>query len=251
MSNQQRVEAFGKMPLTEHLKEFRDRLVVCVIAVGIAFAITYTFSESLYDVLKEPLLPALPKGQEFMAFTGVVEPFFTYLKVGFVAAFILASPVILYEAWAFLLPALHEKERRWFLPVIISSVVLFLTGVVFAHQVVFPIGFRYLLSFASADLRPILSIGLYFSLATKLLIAFGVVFQLPLVILVLSRLGMVDARMLIRYWKYALLLAVIVGAILTPPDVFSQLLMGGPIMLLYGVGIIVAFLFGKKKEGEE
>jgi sec-independent protein translocase protein TatC len=251
MSNQQRVEEFGKMALTEHLKEFRDRLVVCVIAIGIAFAITYTFSELLYDVLKEPLLPALPKGQEFMAFTGVVEPFFTYLKVGFVAAFILASPVILYESWAFLVPALHERERRWFLPVIISSVVLFLTGVVFAHQVVFPIGFRYLLSFAGPELRPVLSIGLYFSLATKLLIAFGVVFQLPLVILVLSRLGMVDGWMLIRYWKYALLLAVIVGAILTPPDVFSQLLMGGPIMLLYGVGIIVAFLFGKKREGEE
>jgi sec-independent protein translocase protein TatC len=251
MSNQERIEEIGKMPLTGHLREFRDRLVVCVIAIAVAFVATYTYSEQLYDILKKPLLPALPEGQEFMAFTGVVEPFFTYLKVAFVAAFILASPVILYQSWAFLVPALHENERRWFMPVIIVSLLLFMTGVVFSHQIVFPLGFKYLLSFAGPELRPILSMGLYFSLATKLLIAFGIVFQLPLVILVLARLGMVDAGMLVRYWKYALLLAVIVGAILTPPDVFSQLLMGGPIMFLYGVGIIVAYFFGKKKEEDE
>jgi sec-independent protein translocase protein TatC len=251
MDVEERVREEGRMPLTGHLREFRDRLVICVIAIGIAFVGTYTYSEVLYNILKEPLMPALPEGSEFMAFTGVVEPFFTYLKVAFVAAFILASPVVLYQAWAFLLPALQESERRWFMPVIVSSVVLFMIGVVFAYMVVFPVGFKYLLSFAAPDLRPVLSMGLYFSLATKLLIAFGIVFQLPLVILVLARLGMVDGPMLIHYWKYALLSAVIVGAFLTPPDVFSQLLMGGPIMLLYGIGIIIAFVFGKKKEEEE
>lgn len=240
----------GRMPLTGHLREFRDRLVVCVIAVGVAFIGTYTFSEQLYNILKEPLMPALPEGSEFMAFTGVVEPFFTFLKVAVVAALIVASPVLLHQTWSFLLPALKESERRWFPPVIVSSVLLFVIGVYFAYQVVFPVGFKYLLSFAGPELKPVLSMGQYFSLATKLLIAFGIVFQLPLVILVLSRLGMVDAGMLIRYWKYALLAAVIVGAVLTPPDIFSQLLMGGPIMLLYGLGIILAYCFGKKKEVE-
>jgi sec-independent protein translocase protein TatC len=241
----------GRMLLTEHLRELRDRLVICAIAVGLAFIPTYTYSEHLYDFIKRPLMPALPKGQEFMAFTGVVEPFFTFLKVGLLAAVVLASPVLLYQAWAFIVPALKQQEKKWMAPVVFASVVLFFTGVVFAHQVVFPVGFKYLLSFASEELRPVLSIASYFSLATKLLLAFGVVFQLPLFILVFARLGMVDSAMLVRYWKYALLAAVSIGALLTPPDVFSQLLMGGPIMVLYGVGIIVAHVFGKKKEEEE
>jgi sec-independent protein translocase protein TatC len=186
-----------------------------------------------------------------MAFTGVIEPFFTYLKVGLLAAVILASPVLIHQAWSFIVPALKQEEKKWMLPVVVSSFFLFAIGVVFAYQVVFPVGFKYLLSFASEELKPVLSIGSFFSLATKLLIAFGVVFQLPLFILVMARLGMVDAAWLIQYWKYALLGAVSVGALLTPPDIFSQLLMGGPIMVLYFLGVLLAYMFGKKKEEEK
>jgi sec-independent protein translocase protein TatC len=241
----------GRMPLTGHLRELRDRLVSSAVVTGLAFCLTYYYSQDLYDILKAPLLPALPDGSQFMAFHGVVEPFFVYLKIGIVAAIILASPFLIYHTWAFLLPALKDTERVWFLPVVFCSFLLFTTGVWFAYEFVFPVGFKYLMSFATDDFKPFLSMSLYFSLATKLLLAFGVVFQLPLVILVLARLGIVDGWMLIRWWRFALLTAVILGALLTPPDVFSQVLMGGPIMVLYGLGIIVAFIFGKKKEKEE
>ncbi len=237
-----------RMPFTAHLSELRQRLIISLIAVGVGFGVSYAFSEELFDILKKPLMPALPEGHEFLAFTGVVEPFFTYLKVALVSGIILASPVILYQTWLFVAPGLYEHERRWFLPVVFASVVLFGLGVVFAYFVVFPVGFKYLLSFASPELRPVLSIGLYFSLATKLLIAFGVVFQMPLFILVLTRLGVVDAPMLISYWKYALVMALVVGALLTPPDAFSQFLMAGPIMILYGISVIIAKVFAKKKE---
>ncbi len=240
-----------KMAFTAHLVELRQRLIVCAIAVIVGFSICYAFSEELYDYLKAPLIPALPEGSEFMAFTGVVEPFFTYLKVALVAGIILASPVILYETWAFVAPGLYENERRWFLPVVLVSVILFAAGVSFAYKVVFPVGFKYLLSFASPELRPVLSMELYFGLATKLLVAFGVVFQLPLFVLVLSRLGIVDVGMLVSYWKYALVVALIVGALLTPPDAFSQFLMAGPIMILYGISIVVAKVFGKKRNTDD
>ena len=243
--------AQGRMPLTGHLVELRDRLVKAVVAVGIAFCVTYYYSEYLYDILKAPLFQALPEGTDFMAFHGIVEPFFVYLKISIVAAIILASPYLIYHAWSFLLPALKETERRWFLPVVFFSAALFSVGVWFAYSFVFPMGFKYLMGYATEDFKPFLSMSLYFSLATKLLLAFGVVFQLPLIILVLARMGLVDGWMLIRWWRFALLSAVILGALLTPPDIFSQLMMGGPIMILYGAGIIIAFVFGKKKKVED
>ncbi|HHL39741.1 MAG TPA: twin-arginine translocase subunit TatC [Deltaproteobacteria bacterium] len=249
MTKERQSDDLGRMSFTGHLKELRERLVVSVAAIVVCFAITYYYAVEVYMILSEPLLPALPEDQRFLAFTGVVEPFFTYLKAAFVAAIIMASPVLLFEAWAFVAPGLYRGERKWFAPVVVASFLLFILGVYFGYKVVFPIGFKYLLSFAGPELKPVLSMGAYFSLATKLLIAFGIVFQLPLVILVLARLGIVDAPMLIGWWRYALLLSIVVGAVLTPPDVFSQLLMGGPIMILYGLGIIIAMLFGKKKPG--
>ncbi|MEE9614340.1 MAG: twin-arginine translocase subunit TatC, partial [Thermodesulfobacteriota bacterium] len=240
------------MPLVSHLRELRHRVVVSVVAITVAFTVCYTFSEALFDLLAAPLLPALPEGERSLAFTGVVEPFFTYLKVGLVGALITASPVILYQGWAFIAPGLYEGERAWLPLVVAVSVLLFASGVTFAYMIVLPVGFKYLLSFSGPELRPVLSMGLYLSFATKLLVAFGVIFQIPLAALVFSRLGLVDARGLVAFWKYAFLLAVIVGAFLTPPDIFSQLLMAGPIMLLYGISIVVVMAFGKKMgEGGE
>lgn len=240
-----------RLPLTSHLRELRTRVMNSAVALVVAFAVVYPFAGDIYGILTEPLLPSLPPEQRFMAFTGVVEPFFIYLKSAFIAAVILACPVIFYQGWSFVLPALKQQERRWLLPIVIASVLLFLSGVLFGYHFVFPVGFKYLLSFATPELKPILSMGLYFSLAVKLLLAFGIVFQLPLVMLVLARFGIVDAEMLIGFWKYALVLSVVAGAVLTPPDVFSQLLMGGPIMLLYGLGILVTKFFGKKKPAKE
>ena len=239
-----------QMSLVHHLGELRKRLITATIAVLVSFIFTYTFSEELYALLAAPVLAALPVDNEFLAFTGVVEPFYTYLKVALTAAVVLASPVIFYEIWAFAAPGLLSGEKRWFIPVVATSVIFFLIGVLFAYLVVFPVAFKFLLSYAAAELKPLLSMGLYFSFATKMLIAFGAIFEMPLFVLVLSRLGLVSAANLIGWWKYALLFAVVVGALLTPPDVFSQTLMAAPIMVLYAISILVAHLFGKKKDEE-
>lgn len=241
----------AELPLTGHLSELRKRLINSVVTVLVAFLITYSYSEEVYSILARPLMPALPEGTNFLAFSGVVEPFYTYLKAAIVAAIVLSSPVIIYQFWAFVAPGLYKDEKRWFVPIVTVSLGLFGGGVLFAYNIVFPVGFDYLLGFASSTLKPVLSMGDYFSLATKMLIAFGIVFQIPLLILVLARLGLVDAKSLIGYWRYALLTSVIAGALLTPPDIFSQLLMGGPIMILYAMGIVLASLFGKKGEADK
>lgn len=240
------------MALTEHLRELRKRLMISVAAVAIGFLVSYYYSEVLYKILARPLLSVLKPGQEYLVFTGVVEPFFIYMKVGFAGGMILASPVILYEIWAFVAPALYSHEKVWFISIVISSLFLFAAGTLFAYMVVFPFGFKYLLSYSSQEIKPLLSMSEYFSMVTKLLLAFGVIFQLPLGILVLARLGIVTARQLLSWWRYALVIILLVAAILTPtPDIFNQLLMAGPLMVLYALGIIVAKLFGKKKAVEE
>ncbi len=237
----------SEMPLMAHLRELRRRVVISVAVILVAFLFTYSYAAELYALLTKPLIPVLPEGDQQMAFTGVVEPFFTYLKAAIVAALIISSPVLLYQMWAFIAPGLHKEERVWFLPVIFVSVLLFLGGVYFAYEVVLPMGLAYLIGYAGPSLQPVIVIGEYFTLAIKFLLSFGIVFQIPLVILVLSRLGVVDAGMLIRGWRVALLASVIAGALLTPPDIVSQLLLGGPIMGLYASGIIRAAIFGKGK----
>lgn len=239
----------GAPTFVEHLKELRKRLMVSASAVFIGFLVSYYYSEELYAILTRPLIPALPEPERFLVFTGVTEPFFIYMKAGFLGGVVLASPVVLYEAWAFVAPALYEAERKWFLSIVFSSLVLFIGGVIFAYFVVFPFGFKYLLTYASEGLRPMLSMGAYFSLVVRLLIAFGLVFQLPLAMLVLSRFGVVTARQFFGWWRYALVMIFVASAILTPtPDVFNQLLMAGPLIILYALGLLAAFLLGKERE---
>lgn len=235
------------MTITSHLRELRKRLVYSAISVIVCFAVSYTFSEDIYNLLLLPLKEALPESQRFMAFTSVTEPFFTYLRVGLYSAIMLASPIILYQLWAFVAPGLYESERRLFLPIVALSVALFAIGVAFAYFAVFPVAFKYLLGFADAELRPFLSMGDYLSLSIKFLLAFGIVFQLPLAMLVIARIGLLDAGQMIAHWRYVLVGTLIVSAILTPPDVFSQLLMTGPMLLLYCLGVVLAKIFGKKK----
>ena len=238
------------MALTAHLRELRKRLVISVLATIVGFAVCYNFSAELYALLAKPLIPSLPPGQEYMVFTGIVEPFFIYMKVGLTGGIILASPVILFEIWGFVAPGLYRGEKLWFIAIVLVSLVLFFSGTSFAYLVVFPYGFKHLLSYASDDLRPLLSMGVYFSMAIRLLLAFGIIFQLPLAMLVLARAGIVSARKLLRWWRYAIVGILVISAILTPtPDVFNQLLMAGPLVVLYGLGVIGAMLFGKERKG--
>ncbi|MBI5286461.1 MAG: twin-arginine translocase subunit TatC [Deltaproteobacteria bacterium] len=236
-----------RVPFTSHLVELRNRLIVCLVAIGIGFSISYYFYKDIFDLLARPLVQAMPPGST-LVYTGIVEAFFTYLKVSLLAGVILASPVIIYEIWAFITPGLYEHERPWIIPVVFFSTLFFASGVVFGYYVVFPVAFEYFLSFATDTIRPLPSMREYFSFVIRFLLAFGLVFELPVFIFFLARFGIVDAHMLSAYRKYSVLLIFIAAAILTPtPDIISQFLMAGPMLVLYEVGVIVARVFGKKK----
>jgi sec-independent protein translocase protein TatC len=229
-----------KMPLTSHLEELRTRLVRSLIAVAIAFAGTYNFKERLLEILTAPLVSALPKGSHLI-YTGLPEAFFNYLKISFFAAIIVAFPYILYQIWKFISPGLYRTERKHVIPFVVSSTFLFVGGVLFAYFIVLPPAFKFFVEFSTDFLKPMLSLREYLSLATKLLLAFGLVFEIPVFIFFLSRLGLVNAKMLAAKRKYAVLIIFIVAAILTPtPDAFTQCLMAVPMMILYEVGIIVS-----------
>lgn len=234
------------MPFTSHLVELRKRLIISVVAIIAGFGISYNYSEALFKILARPL----PLGTTF-TFIRLIEPFFTYMKVSLLAGVFLSSPVLIYELWAFIAPGLHENEKKWVWPIVLSSSALFIGGVLFGYFFVLPFGYNYFLSFSTDTVKPMLSMDEYFSFTTKFLLAFGIVFEMPLFILFLSLLGIVDAKMLSAYRKYAILAIFIIAAILTPtPDAFSQLLMAAPMLVLYEIGIITARIFGKKKEAE-
>jgi sec-independent protein translocase protein TatC len=235
-----------KIPFTAHLEELRKRLIICFCAVGIGFVISYFFSKKLFDILMRPLLSVMPPDEKLI-YTGLPEAFFTYLKVAFLAGLFLAVPVIVYQLWMFIAPGLYDREKRFVLPIVFLSSVFFLGGALFGYFVVFPFGFKFFMGFASDAIKPLPSVKEYLSFSSKLLFAFGVVFELPLFVTFLAKLGIVDVPFLKAKRKYAILLFFVFAAILTPPDVITQVLMAGPLILLYEVSIFGARIFGKKK----
>jgi len=234
-----------KIPFTSHLEELRRRLIACFIAVGIGFVLSYGFKEKLFQILTRPLISVMKTGDKLI-FTGLPEAFFTYLKVAFLSGIILATPIIFYEFWMFVAPGLYNKEKRLMVPIVFLSTIFFVSGAFFGYFIVFPFGFKFFLGFASETIRPLPSMREYLSFASKLLLAFGVVFELPLILTFLAKLGIVSVTFLKKNRKYALLLSFIVGAVLTPPDVVTQILMALPLMVLYEISIVGAKIFGKK-----
>lgn len=233
-----------KLPFTAHLEELRTRLINVFIAVAVGFVICYFFKERLFEVLTAPLIRVMGE-DDTLIFTGLPEAFFTYLKVAFLAGIGLAAPVIFYQFWMFVAPGLYHSERRMFLPIVFLSSVFFVGGALFGYFIVFPYGFKFFLGFAGDHLRALPSMKEYLGFATKLLLAFGIVFELPLVITFMARLGIVSVPFLKKNRKYALLLFFVGSAILTPPDVVTQVMMAMPLMLLYEISIIGARIFGK------
>lgn len=236
----------NEQPLISHLGEFRKRLVACAIAVGIGFAVCYAFSEELFQILAMPLKENLAEGER-LVFTNLPDMFFVYLKTAFVAGLLLASPFIFYQIWMFIAPGLYKKEKTLVLPFIFFSTLLFVGGGLFGYFVVFPFGFKFFLSFENEYLQALPSVKQYFSFSIKLLFAFGLVFELPVVLFFLARIGAVTPASLRKKRKYAVLLAFVAGAILTPPDVITQFMMAVPLVVLYEVGILAAMLAGKRK----
>ncbi|MDY6825083.1 MAG: twin-arginine translocase subunit TatC [Thermodesulfobacteriota bacterium] len=233
------------LPFLDHLEELRKRLIRCAIAIAAGFAVSYAFKDRLFAILIRPLVSAMDT-QDNMIFTGLPEAFFTYLKVSLLAGFILALPVIFYEFWMFVAPGLYKKERKLIVPVVLISLLFFAAGALFGYYLVFPYGFKFFLGFATETIRPFPSMREYLSFAAKLLLAFGLAFELPLVITCFARFGFVTVPFLKKNRKYAILIFFGGSAILTPPDVVTQIMLSIPLMALYELSIVGARVFGRK-----
>ena len=236
-----------KLPLTSHLQELRTRLILSFVAIGVGFGLCYTFSQPLFNILAAPLLKVMPVGGSLI-FTSVAEAFFTYMKVGFIGGLILASPFVLYQIWAFVAPGLYRNEKRYVIPYVFLGPFFFALGIFFGYFVALPVGFKFLLGYATDFIKPMPSVKEYLSFSIKFLLAFGLVFEFPVVLLLLARIGVVDARTLARQRKYAILLIFIFAAVVTPPDLISQVIMALPLMGLYELSILLAKVFGKKTQ---
>lgn len=241
----------AEMPLTAHLEELRWRMVRALIATGIAFVFVYNVADQLFELLTRPLM-ALQAGDVELIGTGVTEAFFTKLKVSFIGALFVASPVIFYQAWMFVAPGLYDNEKRYARPFVFFATLFFVLGAAFCYVVVFPVGYRFFLAeYATIGVSPAIRISEYLSFTARMLLAFGITFELPVVTFFLARLGAITHRTMVHYLRYAILFIFIIAAILTPgPDIASQLLMAGPLFVLYVLSIGVAYVFAVDRSAE-
>jgi sec-independent protein translocase protein TatC len=239
-----------KQPFMSHLEELRKRLITCAITVGIGFAISYIFAERLFQILVTPLTRIMPEGDRLI-FTNLPEMFLTYLKTAVICGILLTAPVLFHQLWMFIAPGLYQNEKKYAIPFVVFSTILFVGGALFGYFIVFPFGFKFFLGFANEYIQALPSVKQYFSFAIKLLFAFGIVFELPVVAFFLAKMGIVTPEFLKKKRKYALLMTFVMAAILTPPDVITQLMMAGPLIILYEIGILVARMARKKKVTEE
>lgn len=234
----------AKMPFLAHLDELRKRIVVSLIALAVVFIPSFWFSEQMITWLARPLGDLGIK----LAFLEPTEPFWVNMKVALVAGLFLVLPVILYQVWAFIAPGLLPHERKFALPFIVLGTVSFAIGAAFALLVIVPFAVTFLVSYKTANLVPTISVNRYADFVIKFTLAFGLVFELPLAITLGSRMGLVTPEFLAKNRKYAILINFVIAAMLTPtPDAFNQLLMAGPLILLYEAGILAARMFGRRR----
>ena len=241
-----------EQPFVAHLVELRDRLIKAMIAVGVVAAALFFYPGpgALYDILAAPLVAHLPKGATLIA-TSVISPFLVPLKILLMAAFLVALPVVLYQVWAFVAPGLYSHEKKLMLPLVISSTLLFFVGVGFCYYFVFGQVFSFIQSFAPKSITAAPDIEAYLSFVLTMFIAFGLAFEVPIVVIVLARMGIVSIQKLKEFRGYFIVLAFIIAAVITPPDVVSQLALAVPMCLLYEVGIWAAQLFIKHTKAPE
>lgn len=236
-----------KMSLTDHLMELRTRLVRSVIILFIGFGACYYFKDFIFDIVTRPLVRVLPQ-KSYLIYTGLTEAFFVYMKLAFFASLVVTFPFIIYQIWKFVSPALHSSEKKYLLPFVFFSTLLFVSGVLFGYFVALPPAFEFFVSFNNQYLQSLISFSDYISLFVTFLLGFGLSFELPVFMFFLAKLGIVDSQVLARQRKYAILVIFVVAAILTPsPDALSQVLMAIPLMFLYEVSIFITRFAGKKK----
>jgi sec-independent protein translocase protein TatC len=230
------------MPFTSHLAELRNRLIKSTLAVGIAFSACYSFVDQIFALLAAPLRRLQIPGLMLIG-TAVTEAFFTKMKISFIAALIVASPVLLWQAWQFIAPGLYEHEKRYSRSFVLFGSFFFIGGAVFCYEIVIQQGLSFLLHrYEAINIQPMLQVGEYLSLVSRMVLAFGVMFELPVLTFFLARVGLIDHRFLLRQYRYAIIVIALLAAVLTPPDLVSQILFMVPLSLLYLISIAVAYL---------
>lgn len=241
----------SKAPLIEHLIELRQRLLWSVAALTVAFLISIFFADEIFGILVRPLTDAFPAGEGKLIYTKLYEAFFVEIKVAMFAAFFLAFPIISNQLWAFVAPGLYAKEKKAFLPFLIATPLLFIAGASLAYFVVMPTAFKFFLGFegpvGGLQQEALPAMGDYLSLVMQFILAFGVCFQLPVLLLLLNRAGIVTRQQLKGIRRYMIVGAFALAAILTPPDVVSQLMLGIPLILLYEVSLLIMWFTDRKK----
>jgi sec-independent protein translocase protein TatC len=236
-----------KMSFLDHLEELRKRLLISMIAVAVGFLACWAFAEPIFAILQAPLTDFLPAGDK-LAYTRLTAPFFLYMKVAFFAGLFLASPVVLLQVWLFISPGLYRRERRLALPFIVLGTLFFIIGGYFGYRFLLPATCSFFVE-TGKQFKQMVTVDDYFSFASTIILACGLVFETPILIFFLARLGIVTPAFLMQKFKWAVVLSFIISAVVTPtPDMVTQAALAIPMILLYLIGVGVAFLFGKKHE---
>ena len=240
-------EGLSRMTLLDHLDELRRRILYSVIALFVAFLGSWYFAPRVFRWLEAPFLAAVPEGEQ-LAFTELQGPFMLYIKVALLTAIFVASPFLLYQLWMFLRPGLFKRERRMAYPFVVFTSLFFVAGGYFGYRVAFPMVVRFLLG-VGEGFKQVVTIHTYFSMMSKILLGLAAVFEMPMLMFFLARLGIVNARQLLRWFRWAVLGIFVTAAIITPtPDVATQTVFAVPMILLYLLGVVVAAIFGKKQD---
>ena len=241
-------DAGAKMSFLDHLDELRNRLIYSVYALVFGCIVAFIFINRIFTFVMKPLQEMLPPGGTLM-YTQGGEAFMLYIKIGALAGLVIAIPIILWQLWLFIAPGLYSHEKRFAIPFVLFSTIFFLIGALFSHYVAFPWTWKFFISFETPYMKFMPKISEAFSLYVTMLLGFGLIFQMPTIVMFLARMGVVSARFLWRHTKYAVLIIFIIAAVISPgTDVVSQCLMAGPMLALYGISIIVAWGFGKKRK---
>jgi sec-independent protein translocase protein TatC len=237
------------MTFLEHLEDLRKRIFYSFLAVILAVVPAWFFSKDLYNILAKPVTQFLPEGKK-LAFTSLTAPFMLYMKVSFLAAIMLISPFIFLQVWYFVAPGLYQREKKYVIPFVMFTSFFFILGAVFAYLVVFPFACNFFLGMG-AEFEPVITVDQYFSLALRVILGIALVFEMPTLVFFLAKIGIVTARGMIKYIKYAVLAVFIIAAIITPtPDMITQSIIAFPMLGLYGFSILIALLVGKKRRAE-
>ncbi len=237
----------GRMSFLEHLDELRQRIIYSIVALFGGFIVAFTFIDFLFDFVMRPMQDVLGADQTLI-YTQPTEAFILYIKIAAIAGLVIASPIVMSQVWRFIAPGLYVNEKRYAIPFVAVSTVCFVTGVAFAHYIVFPFAWRFFAVTFTTDIVTFMPrIEPAFAMYIRLILAFGIVFEMPTLVMFLARMGLLTPRFMIRNFKFFMLIAVVLSAVITPPDVISQIAMTGPLIVLYGISIGLAWIFGKRR----